>query len=129
MVKHYDLGFTKVEVYNNYIVNTIAEGFLVMPRHNSILLDFVKEHFSNKDFIYVSNRINSYSVNPTVYYETKKIQNLIGIAVVSINPRQKLLCEMEGSFYKKNMEYFKKMHEALLWKDEVLLRHKKRKTP
>ncbi|WP_109301279.1 hypothetical protein [Aquimarina sp. AU474] len=128
MVKYYDLSFTKVEVYNSYLINTISEGFIVMPKHNAILLDFVKEHFSNKNFIYISNRVNSYSVNPTVYYETKKIQKLIGIAVVSKNPRQKLLCEMEGSFYKNNLECFKTMPEALLWKDAMLTKHEKRKT-
>ncbi len=106
MVKHYDLGFTKVEVYNNYIVNTIAEGFLVMPRHNSILLDFVKEHFNNKDFIYVSNRINSYSVNPTVYYETKKIQNPYWYCCSFNKPQTKTIVRNGRIFLQKEYGIF-----------------------
>lgn len=120
MIKRYDLGFTEVEVHKDYLINTISKGFVVMPEHNKLLLDFVHKHFFNKDFVYISNRIHSYSVNPTVYHETKKIKNLLGMAIVSKNPRQKLLSELEGSFYGKNLRYFSSMTEALKWKDQIL---------
>ena len=120
MIKYYDLGFTTVEVHQNYLTNTISSGFLVLPEHNKILLEFVNTHFNNRNFVYISNRIHSYSVNPTIYHETKKIDNMLGIAVVSKNPRQKLLSELEGSFYKKDLKYFSSMIEALRWKDALL---------
>ncbi|MBQ4821256.1 hypothetical protein [Aquimarina sp. MMG016] len=126
MNKHYDLGFAKVEIHDDYLINTISEGFVVMPEHNKILLDFVEEHFGDKHFIYISHRINSYSVNPTVYHETTKIKNLIGMAIVSKNQKQKSLCEIESSFYGKDLKHFTLIEDALTWKDFLLSRHKKK---
>ena len=118
--KVYDLGFSHVEIYTNYLVNTIAEGFLVLPEHNDLLEAFAREHFQKKFFVYISNRINSYSVDPTVYLKTSSISNLKGMAVVSINPVQQKLTELENTFFKKELRYFKTIKEALAWKDQIL---------
>jgi len=108
------------EITEDYLKNTIEEGFLVLPKHNSLLLEFVKKYFKDKPFVYISNRVNIYAVDPTVYIETKKIHNLIGIAVVSKNFRQRNLTELESKFFKRKIKYFKNIKEALLWKDDLL---------
>jgi len=120
MTEYYDLGFAKVEIKDDFLKNTIAEGFLVKPEHNKLLLEFVKKYFNNKPFVYISNRINSYSVDPTVYHETTKIDNLIGIAVVSKNHRQRKLTELESKFFQKRIKYFTDINKALEWKNKLL---------
>ncbi|MDH7446836.1 hypothetical protein [Aquimarina sp. 2201CG14-23] len=120
MTKYYDLGFAKVEVQENYIKNTIEEGFLVMPKHNNLLIEFVTKYFSDIPFVYISNRVNVYYVDPMVYYEARKINNLMGIAVVSKNPRQKKLTELESKFFTKELEYFANIRDALEWKNRIL---------
>ncbi|WP_108803026.1 STAS/SEC14 domain-containing protein [Aquimarina sp. Aq107] len=120
MSKHYDLGFALVEIREDYLKNTISEGFLVMPKHNKLLLEFVTKYFKDKPFVYISNRVNTYAVDPTVYHETTKIDTLVGIAVVSKNHRQKKLTELESKFFEKKLKYFSSISEALEWKNEIL---------
>ncbi|MHA7059388.1 hypothetical protein ACWGOQ_0019330 [Aquimarina sp. M1] len=120
MTKYYDLGFAKVEIQEDFLKNTIVEGFLVTPEHNKLLLEFVRKYFDNKPFVYISNRVNSYAVDPTVYHETEKIDNLMGIAVVSKNCRQQRLTELEGKFFEKKLKYFTNINDALNWKNELL---------
>ncbi|SEK23221.1 hypothetical protein SAMN04487910_0027 [Aquimarina amphilecti] len=120
MSKRYDLGFAVVEIREDYLKNTISEGFLVMPKHNKLLLEFVTKYFKDTPFVYISNRINTYSVDPTVYHRTTKIDTLAGIAVVSKNHRQKKLTELESKFFEKELEYFSKIDEALEWKNKIL---------
>ncbi|MFD2561126.1 SpoIIAA family protein [Aquimarina rubra] len=120
MTKYYDLGFAKVEIQEDFLKNTITEGFLVKPEHNKLLLEFVRKYFNNKPFVYISNRVNSYSVDPTVYHETEKIDSLAGIAVVSKNHRQRKLTELESRFFQKKIKYFTDINEALEWKNQLL---------
>ncbi|GAA0724132.1 hypothetical protein GCM10009430_28350 [Aquimarina litoralis] len=120
MTKYYDLGFARVEIHQDYLKNTISEGFLVMPEHNNLLLEFVIKYFNNKSFIYISNRINNYAVDPTVYHETTKIDTLKGIAIVSKNHRQKKLTELESKFFNKEIAYFNNIKDALIWKNKIL---------
>ena len=124
MLKKFDLGFTLAEVHDDYIQNTIEEGYHVTSEDNNILIEFVKEYFKDKPFVYIANRVNSYSVDPTVYLETSKIKNLIGLAVVSSNSKQKRLTEFEKAFYKKDLKYFNTIEEALTWKDSLLRNYK-----
>ncbi|NAS29901.1 hypothetical protein GTQ40_02855 [Flavobacteriaceae bacterium R38] len=120
MKKVYDFGFCVIEVYDDYIKNTVKEGVILQPEHNNILLDIVKEHFNNKPFVYITHRIHSYSVNPVIYLETSKIQNLAGIAVVSKRNQQKNLVKLEKIFLKKEFNIFDTMEEAITWKDQIL---------
>jgi len=80
----------------------------------------VKNHFQNKAFVYITHRIHSYSVDPTVYLETVKIPNLVALAVVSDDPIQKSQTKVEKTFFKKEFRQFNDMESALAWKDEVL---------
>ena len=124
MIRKIDLGFTLVEIHDDYIQNTIEEGYHVTLEDNNILIEFVKEDFKDKPFVYIANRVNSYSVDPTVYLQTSKIKNLIGLAVVSSNSKQKRLTEFEKAFYKKDLKYFNVIDEALMWKDSILRDYK-----
>lgn len=117
---HYDLGFSQVEIHEDYLKNTIQKGFIVTPEHNDLLVEFVQKHYKNQPFVYISNRIHSYSVDPTVYLRTSKIENLVGMAVVSKNPLQQKLTELENTFFKKELKYFKSLDEAISWKNKIL---------
>jgi len=123
MTKYYDLGFTKIEIQEDYIKSTINKDHLVTPDHNKLLMEFVKKYFYNKPFVYISNRINIYSIDPTIYHEATKISNLIGVAVVSKNERQRKLTELESKFFDKKLKYFTNIKEALTWKNKILKNH------
>lgn len=116
----YDLGFCKIDLHYNYIIATVNEGVNFSTDHYLIFREIIDEHFKNRPFIYISNRVNSYSIDPMVYIETGKIKNLVGIAVVSKNPKQKRITQVENMFLKREFHLFTNMEAALLWKDSVL---------
>ncbi|MBW1296780.1 hypothetical protein [Aquimarina litoralis] len=123
MITNYHLDFGLVEIYTDYIKVTINEGITISPEHNNVLLDMVEKHYKNKPFLYLTHRVNSYSVDPTIYLETAKISNLIGFAVVSKDPLQKKQTQIEKLFFNKELKRFDNISSALLWKDELLLKY------
>ncbi|WP_378175812.1 hypothetical protein [Aquimarina sp. SS2-1] len=120
MITSYQFDFGLVEIYNDHIKVTMNEGIIVSPEHNDVLLEMVRKHYSNRNFVYITHRVHSYSVNPTIYLETAKIKNLAGFAVVSNDPIQKILTKLEKTFFNKEFRQFDNLESALKWKDEIL---------
>lgn len=120
MITKYDFGFCNVEIYDDYVKVVINEGETVSPEHNETLIELANAHFKNRPFVYITHRIYSYSVNPTIYLETSKIENLVGFAVVSTNHKQKIQTKLEKAFFEKEFRQFDTMEEALSWKNEII---------
>ncbi|MFD2561125.1 hypothetical protein [Aquimarina rubra] len=125
MITSYQLDFGLIEIFEDYIKVTMNEGVTVSPKHNCVLLEMVEKHFKNKAFLYLTHRINSYAVDPTIYLETAKIENLIGFAVVSKDPRQKKQTKLEKAFFSKELRRFDNIESALQWKDKLLKKNHK----
>lgn len=96
--------FCNMNIYDNYMVVVMNEGVTINPSHNKILLNIVDTYFNNKNFVYITHRINSYSVDPAIYFETSKIKNLVGFAVVSKDYKAKSNAEIEKLFFNKPFE-------------------------
>ncbi|GAA4272327.1 hypothetical protein U6A24_20910 [Aquimarina gracilis] len=120
MITSYDLGFGQMDIYDDYVITIMNEGIIVLPEYNDIFLKIVDKHFKNKAFVYITHRINSYSVDPTIYLETAKINNLVGFAVVSNDPIQKMQTKLEKTFFGKNFCQFNTMQDAIHWKEEII---------
>ncbi len=96
------------------------EGITVSPELNDVFLKVIEKYFQNRAFAYISNRINSYSVNPVIYLETAKMKNLVGFAVVSKDPKQKMQTKVEKTFFGKEFRQLNTIEEALQWKEETM---------
>ena len=112
--------FCNMNIYDNYMVVVMNEGVTINPSHNKILLNIVDTYFNNKNFVYITHRINSYSVDPAIYFETSKIKNLVGFAVVSKDYKAKSNAEIEKLFFNKPFEVFNTLEEAVAWVDLVI---------
>lgn len=115
--------FCQMEIYDNHIITTINEGVHITIDNNQILIDVAKKYFDVCDFVYISNRINSYSVDPKVYYHTIKVKNLRGFAIVSNNPKAIGNAKIEKLFYNKDYKIFSDIKDALAWTNELLSSH------
>lgn len=124
MITSYDFYFCHIEIYDDYVKAIMKEGVTVSPEHNNVLLQIVEKHFKNKAFVYITHRINSYAVDPTIYLETAKIKNLVGFVVVSSDPKQKMQTRVEKIFFGKEFEQFDTMKEALAWKNMIIQKYK-----
>lgn len=120
MVDVLKFDFCQMHIYDNYLIVIMNEGITISPAHNKTLLNVVDTYFKNKKFVYISHRINSYSVDPSVYFETSKISNLAGFAVVSKDYKAKSNAEIEKLFLNKPFEIFSTMAEAIDWIDVAL---------
>lgn len=120
MIKSYTLNFCDLEIHKDYVLAIMHEGIIVDKENNTILIDIAEKHFKNTPFVYITHRINSYSVDPIVYIKTAQIKSLMGFAIVSKSPNQKKLSTYEKTFFNKEFKLFEKMEEALQWKDKLL---------
>ncbi|WP_299365601.1 hypothetical protein [Winogradskyella sp.] len=111
--------FCDMTIYDNYLVAVMKEGMNITPEYNDILVEITNTYYSKQAFVYIAHRIHSYSVDPKIYFETSKIDNLKGFAVVSNNYKAKVNAQIEQMFYSKPFEIFTNLDEAISWAKEL----------
>lgn len=115
-----DTEIGTIYFFDNILVMEAKEDVLISIKTGlSILLDVVKR-VGLKSVVYISNRVNSYSVDPNDYKFLNMIPNLKGVAIVSYSEVNKQTADLEKSFIKKPCKTFDNLSEAKLWALEVL---------
>lgn len=109
------LNFCEITMYENYAIVVVNEGVIVTAKLNAELVKIAEVYYSNRPFVYITHRINSYSVDPQVYFKTAQIKTLVGLVVVSRNYQAKINAEIEKMFFTKPFEIFTEMEDALTW--------------
>lgn len=112
--------FCEMHIYDNYLVNIINEGVTISPEHNQVLLNVVDTYYRDKKFVYITHRLKSYAVDPKTYFETSKISNLKGFAVVSKDYKAKTNAEVEKLFFAKPFEIFDTLSDAITWAKSIV---------
>lgn len=118
---HYDLAYTQVFIFDDFLVSQIRQGVTITPAHNDKLKEIINVHFTNKSLVYISNRCFSYAVDPLTYVETSKIHNLLGIAIVSKKKIALNNALLEKNFYEKPFEIFETISEAIDWVQNIII--------
>jgi hypothetical protein len=95
------------------------EGITVTPEFNSVLEDIADTYFLDKNFVYITHRINSYSVDPNIYFKTSKIKNLIGFAVVFGDKIYRDNISLEKTFFSKPFNSFTSLEPAIEWANKL----------
>ena len=111
--------FGKVTIYDNYLISIMNEGITVTPNLNTVLVNIADTYYKNKNFVYITHRINSYAVNPHVYFKTSQIPNLMGFAVVSGKRIVIDNTDLESVFLSKPFKSFTKMEDAIDWANSL----------
>ncbi|MEM5564377.1 hypothetical protein WNY78_04660 [Psychroserpens sp. AS72] len=114
------LDFCKIHIYDNFMVVNINTGVNITSSHNNALTTIANSYFKNKQFVYITHRINSYSIDPAIYKEVSKIDNLAGFSVVSKNFMAKSTAQIEKLFLDKPFEIFDTLPEAIDWAQNLL---------
>ena len=116
--KTIELDFGIVTIHENILIAKLDEGVLFDVENNRKLLQLGSEIFQGTNYGYVSHRVNSYAVDPMVYFESANVTNLRAIAVVSENEMTRRNAEeVERKFYKdsNSFEVFQTLEEAVAW--------------
>ena len=118
-VEKTDLGI--FYIYSKYAIGVIHEGInLTNLQQLSILVAVCEKHFGLQEFVYISYRLNSYSIDPTLYSYLLEMKNLAGIGIVTRNELYKQNFKVEKVFYSKNMRIFDKLEEAIKWSHDII---------
>jgi len=113
------LKFCTLSFYDGYVVAKINEGVHLDQEHNATLIEVVEEYY-NKPFVYITHRVHSYSVDPSVYPRTTKVKLLKGFAVVSEKYQAKINAQIEQMFFEKPFEIFTKLDDAIKWANDII---------
>lgn len=120
MKNELDLGFCTISFYEYYMVAVMNEGVNVGKDENEVLIQYAKDYYKNKQFVYITNRINSYSVNPNIYPRTAQVKSLVGFAVVSKDYKTKANTKIEKMFFNKPYEVFMNLDDAIKWAEKLV---------
>ncbi|MBW2937906.1 hypothetical protein KXJ69_07295 [Aureisphaera sp. CAU 1614] len=120
MKKLYKLKFGEVHIHDFYVMAIIAEGVIIDKKNSDTIIELAVKHFPNDSFGYITHRIHSYSVDPTVYKDVAEIKNLVGFAIVTGNSKGLKNSDFEQFFIKKPSKAFKELDEAIRWVKELI---------
>ncbi len=118
---YFDFG--KITLFDKFVVMIIDEGVNVIPEYNEKLIKIAEEYYKDQYFGYIGYRKNSYSINPLVYLECSKINNLVAMAVAC--PRDGIMLKnviFEKHFLSKPFKDFTNLDEAKNWILELVIK-------
>lgn len=106
------------------MVAEVKEGIVFALENAREMLQLAKEYFGNKTpFVYITNRINSYSFNPTVHFKTVAMfPNLMGYATVTYDTINHEIAQMEESFMNRPVKNFRMLEDAIAWAEELIVK-------
>ncbi|MCH4823029.1 hypothetical protein ML462_07560 [Gramella lutea] len=116
--KEIELDFGSVYIHENILIAKLNEGILFDVESNQKLLELGSQIFKDENYGYISHRVNSYAVDPMVYFESANKFNLKAIAVVSENEiTRRNAEEVEKKFYRNSncFKVFQTLEEAVEW--------------
>lgn len=115
MLHHYDLEICEISIYDNYVVNQIKEGIHIEVPDIESLEILINKHIKNQPFIYISNRVHSYSFDPLVHDCINKIQNLVTTIIVTNDKTKQGIVEFEKRFSNKEIMIYERLEDAISW--------------
>ncbi len=122
LIKKYTLDIGTFYFYENFIIGEIIEGANLNFESGKELFRLAKTHYENNiPFVYISNRINSYSLIPTGHYKTIELfPNLKGYAIVVYNDINYKIAELEQSFISWPSNIFNTLEDAVEWAHQLI---------
>lgn len=116
IIATYTISIGKIYIFKNYVVAEYNEGLHLTFDDYGDVINIIDMHFGDKQFGFIANRINSYSLHLTdapKYH--KAFPNLYAYAVVYYTTLTRQNVELEKRFYHFNRESFSELSSAIDW--------------
>jgi hypothetical protein len=120
LLKSIELEFTILEFYEGYVISVMREGVVFGKDRIHDLVQICSNYYQTSKFVYISNRLHNYNVDPTIYLNLENVGNLAGIAIVSQKASSINMANFEKNFSKVPFSVFLEMEEARKWVGELL---------
>lgn len=115
--KSFDFG--TFHIYPNYVIGEINEGVFFELKHAAVVLELIAEVYGdNRKYVYISNRIFSFTVQILDWAEFSKLvnyKNLKAFAVVAKTLSVDKNFEFESKFAKVPYQKFNSLEGAINW--------------
>lgn len=105
-------------IFEKFVLGEIAEGVHFDWEKAQILIEKVYYHFGSRDveINYISNRINSYSVNAQDWLKFYKERHTVDrVAIVACEEKGLLSVQLEKMFTKSKYKTFSSLEDAIGW--------------
>lgn len=116
-----EFGIGSIFFNDTYVITNFSEGVDINLNNFESVGNYIKSHFNGRDFGYIANRENSYSINiaqATIFNEA--FPNLKAYAVVAYNPITEKVFEIEDRFFAFNRKSFRSLDSAIEWVEHTL---------
>ena len=118
----YCLDIGDFHFFDNFIVAEFKQGSYVSFEDFKEIFDLSQEFFEGRPSGFVSNRINSYSINLLDIVDHKeKFKNLGAYAIVTYNHNTKRMLAIEDYYFSFNRERFNVLIDAVKWVKKELI--------
>lgn len=114
-------SFGKLYFFEHMMVSEFKEGILFTFANALEFISKAEAYYgTEKNLVYISNRINSYSVDPVDWIKLGfSYNNLLSIGVVNYTFFKKKVFHVEKMFCRKPMKGFSSLNEAVDWAYEI----------
>ncbi len=119
-VRTEELSFTTLKFYPKFVISTVKEDIQFDEEHIQILKEIIVDHYKKQPFIYLANRINSYSVNPLIYVNLIELNLLKGVGIISEDIQRLKTANFEKQFASFPFEIFQNNDEAKAWAERLM---------
>lgn len=108
--------------FDDFIISEINEGVLFNWEKAKKVIDLAYAHYGpNPELVYISNRINSYSVVPQDWLKFFSNKHpLVAMAVVAKSKKSTINLKMEKLFFFSNIKKFNDLEEAIAWSRQLI---------
>mgnify|MGYP001025394348 FL=1 len=115
-MRTHELEIGTFRFYEDIVIGQIREGKQITLDNSLPLFALAWEQYRNRSLVYISDRKNSYSLDPTMHFETKKLLPFVaGYAWVVYNPVAERAARLEERFLDFPTSVFRSMDPALTW--------------
>ena len=101
--------------YGNVVIVEAKEGIMLSYKKDLSVILLILNITKGKPWVYISNRINSYAIQPLDYKYLNKVPSLKALGVVNYSEAGYLISELEAKFCKKPYGVYHSLIEAVTW--------------
>ncbi len=122
MVKEHIAKFGEFEFYKHYFIGRIYEGANAGPEFVDALSELIQKHYCGQPIIYISDRTNSYSLDPITTQILVTRNNIRFAGIVTYTEHQELNIHIEKRIINKTtMRSFSSLDSAITWAEQKSL--------
>ena len=115
-----NFNFGKVRILEDCVISEINEGEIIDAKQAEEIFEFCESKFMGRPYGYISNRINSYSINPLIYLKLNHSCNVVAIAIITKNKNVVVNASIEKHFSIKPLQIFDQEQAAKEWINNIL---------